>query len=350
VSLKIKLIILFLVASFIPFATVGLLLYLDNPKILGELFYFGGLLIIFVVFLGLSLSQIVIDPIENLIRATRAVKGKNLSARVPVTSTDEIGELARAFNQMMNELEQTDKAKTEFISLASHHLRTPLSTVSWHLEMLMTDSKLSGKEADYLKQAYGANQRMVELVNALLEASHLELGTLVIKQDQVNILELIKGVLEDLEPKMQQKSIRVITEFKLKKKILELDQRIFRIILQNLLDNALKYTQDKGHVSLKIDTQDGNILISVIDSGYGIPIAEQSQIFNKLYRASNAKLKVPDGLGLGLYTVKAMVERIKGEIWFESQEHEGTTFYVKLPTYGGRQSRRKRQRQRQENG
>jgi signal transduction histidine kinase len=327
------------VASCLPFAIVGLLLYLDNPKILGELIYFGGLLIILVVFLGLSLSQIVID-VENLIRATRAVKGRNLSARVPVTSKDEIGELARGFNQMMSELEETDKAKTEFISLASHHLRTPLSAVSWHLEMLTANSKLTGKDADYLKQAYSANQRMVELVNALLEASHLELGTLVVEPEPVNVPELIKGVLEDLKPKMQQKSINIATEFKSKRKVLKLDQRIFRIILQNLLDNALKYTPDKGRVTLKIDDQNGSILISVIDSGYGIPAAEQSQIFNKLYRASNAKQSVPDGLGLGLYTVKTMVERIKGEIWFESQERQGTTFYVKIPSYGGRGTKR----------
>jgi signal transduction histidine kinase len=323
------------VASFIPFAIVGLLLYLDNPKIIGELVYFGGLLIIFVVFLGLSLAQIVIDPIENLIRATRAVKDKNLSARVPVTSNDEIGELARAFNQMMNELEQTDKTKTEFISLASHHLRTPLSTMSWLLEALMASHNLTGREANYLKQAFGANQRMTELVNALLEASHLELGTFVVKPEPVNIPEFIQGVLEDLKPKMEQKSIQIATEFKLKKKTLKLDQRIFRIILQNLLDNALSYTPDKGHVALRIDGQGDSILIRVIDSGYGIPMAEQSQIFNKLYRASNANQKVPNGLGLGLYTVKAMIERVKGKIWFESQEHQGTTFYVKLPLYGG---------------
>jgi len=333
VSLKIKLIILFLVASFIPFAIVGLLLYLDNPKILGELVYFGGLLIIFVVFLGLSLAQIVIDPIENLIRATRAVKGKNLSARVPVTSHDETGELTIAFNEMMNELEQTDKTKTEFITLASHNLRTPLSTIGWHLETLLEDKKLTSKEAEYIKQAYGASQRMVELVNALLEASHLELGTFIVKLEPVDIAGLINGVLEDLKPKMQQKSIKIVTELNLKRKTVRLDKRIFRIILQNLLDNALKYTPEKGQVTLSVDEQSEDILIKVTDTGYGIPQAEQSRIFNKLYRATNIQEKEVSGLGLGLYTVKAMVDRTKGKIWFESQENQGTTFYVRLPSH-----------------
>ncbi len=330
-SLKIKLIVLFLVASCVPFAIVGLLLYLDNPKILGELVYFGGLLIIFVVFLGLSLAQIVIDPIANLIQATRAVKGKDLSARVPVTTTDETGELARAFNEMMSELEQTDKAKTEFITLASHHLRTPLSTSRWYLETLMENTDLTGTAAEHLKQAYSANQRMVELVNALLETSRLELGTLVVKPEQVDISELINGVLADLNPKAEEKSIHIATRFKLKRKMVRLDPRIFRIILQNLLDNAIKYTPAKGGVSLDVDNQGSSILIKVIDSGYGIPKTEQSQIFNKLYRASNAQEKESTGLGLGLYTVKAMTERINGRIWFESQEGRGTTFYVKLP-------------------
>ncbi len=342
-SLKVKLIILFLVASFLPFAIVGTLLYLDNPKILSELVYFGVLLVIFVVFLGLVLSQIVTDPIENLIRATRAVKGKNLAARVPVTSKDEIGELANAFNQMMEELEQTDKIKTEFVSLASHHLRTPLTSIRWHLETLMAEKhSLSDKQAGYLKEAYSATGRMVELVNALLDAARLEMGSFALNPEPVNVSQCVADVLGDLKTKMQQKAISISTELKLERKKIGLNPKMLQIILQNLLDNALNYTPGKGTVKLKITSQADNILITVMDSGYGIPSAEQDRIFNKLYRASNVETKETAGLGLGLYTVKAMVEQAKGEVWFESKENQGTTFYVKLPLPGGAHHSRRR--------
>jgi signal transduction histidine kinase len=352
VSLRIKLVILFLVASFLPFAVVGTLLYLDNPQILGKLIYFGALMIIFVVFLGLVLSQIVTDPIKNLILATRAVRGRNLSARVPVTSKDEIGELANGFNQMMNELEQTDKLKTEFVSLASHHLRTPLTSIRWHLETLIAEGRgLTDEQTAYLKEAYAGTGRMVELVNALLDASRLEMGSFVINPKPVNISQCVKDVLKDLETKTQQKSITITTDLKLGRGIIKLNPEMLRIILQNLLDNALDYTPDKGRIELKIDNQDGNILIKVIDSGYGIPLAEQTQIFNKLYRASNVRLKIAEGFGLGLYNVKAMVEQAKGKIWFDSIENKGTTFYVKLPLYGGGGSQTPHaKRNRQKNG
>jgi signal transduction histidine kinase len=334
-SLKIKLTILFLIAAFMPFAVVGVLIYLDNPQILDKLIYSAGLLVILSVFLGQVLVQTVTEPIENLIRATRAVSGKNLSARVPVTSKDEIGELANDFNQMMNELEQTDKIKTEFVSLASHHLRTPLTSIRWHLETLLTPGHgMSDKQAGYIKEAYAASGRMVELVNALLDASRLEMGSFVLVPEPVNVSQCVAGVLKDLESKMQLKSIQIRTELKIGQEVIQLNSKMLQIILQNLLDNALDYTPDKGTVELRIDRQDDEILITVTDSGYGIPLAEQSHIFNKLYRASNVKTKKTGGLGLGLYTVKAITELAKGKIWFESQENHGTTFYVKIPAYG----------------
>lgn len=243
---------------------------------------------------------------------------------------------------------QVDTAKTEFVSLASHQLRTPLSTINWYLEMLLDGDagKINKEQEKYLKEIHIGNQRMVELVNALLNVSRLELGTFVVEPEQVDVKEVSKSVIEELKPKIKEKKQAVKESYSRALPKIKADPKLMRIILQNLLSNAVKYSPEKGKVEIEIKkvgvgkSVDGrkakkdSIFIKVSDNGYGIPKTQHNKVFSKLFRADNIKEKESEGTGLGLYIVKEIVEHSGGEIWFKSDKDKGTTFYLTLPTKG----------------
>jgi PAS domain S-box-containing protein len=240
-----------------------------------------------------------------------------------------------------------DRAKSEFVSLASHQLRTPLSTISWYAEMLLDGDvgKLTDGQEKYLNQVYESNRRMIELVNALLNVSRIEMGTFVIDPEPVKIVDLVLSVLSELKPKIKEKGHTIIKRFDESIPVINADPKLLRIVFQNLLSNAIKYTPQNGKVSLEITyikkngtkdarVMDNSILIKVADTGFGIPKSQQDKIFTKLFRADNVKQKETEGTGLGLYIVKSIVEHSGGRVWFESVENKGTTFYVTLPESG----------------
>lgn len=231
---------------------------------------------------------------------------------------------------------EVDRAKTEFVSLASHQLKTPLSAINWYAEMLLDGEvgPLTDKQREYLTGLYGSAKRMVELVNALLNVSRLELGTFIVEPVPTDVLQLAREVLEELRPGLAAKKITVgLTDDKTLP-LIPLDPKLTRMILQNLLTNAVKYTAAAGEVALAITRAEDDLLIRVGDTGYGIPSADQTKIFTKLFRAENVRDKEADGTGLGLYLVKSIIEHVGGRIWFDSLEGKGTTFYVTLPLTG----------------
>jgi PAS domain S-box-containing protein len=228
-----------------------------------------------------------------------------------------------------------DRAKTEFVSLASHQLRTPLTSINWYAEMLLSGDagKLNKEQEDFLNEIYTGNQRMVELVNALLNVSRIDLGTFAIDPKPVNLIEIADSVVDELTSQIEAKNIKVEKDYD-KLPLINADINLTRIIFQNLLSNAVKYTPDGGSVSVSIKKQDKDALFSVSDTGYGIPKQQQPRIFEKLFRADNVQEKDVKGTGLGLYLVKSVVETAGGKIWFESEENKGTTFYVTIPLSG----------------
>ncbi len=228
-----------------------------------------------------------------------------------------------------------DKAKSEFVSLASHQLRTPLTTISWYVEELIAGEKnMSEKNQHYLQQVYLANHRMVTLINALLNVSRLELGTLVIEPQQVNFVEATNQVLEDMRPQIEKKHITIKKYYPSDKPSILADAKMLTIIIQNILSNAVKYSKENGVVELKISQNKDGYLLCVKDNGYGIPPTQTSKIFTKMFRANNAQSIDPEGSGLGLYIVKSILDSIGGKIWFESEENKGSTFFVLLPPEG----------------
>lgn len=233
---------------------------------------------------------------------------------------------------------EIDKSKTEFVSLASHQLRTPLSAIRWYSEMLDSEKlgALNPSQKDYLREIYKSNRRMIDLVNALLNVSRIDMGTFAIDPEPTDVKEISESVLKELFVKIQESDLHITQFYDDDLPKVNVDPKLMRIIIQNLLSNAMKYTPKGGSVSLSLTKDDSNMLIKVSDTGVGIPENVQDKIFTKLFRADNARVVESEGTGLGLYIIKSIVERGGGRTWFVSGENKGTTFFVEIPLSGMR--------------
>lgn len=232
---------------------------------------------------------------------------------------------------------QVDRMKTEFVSLASHQLRTPLSAINWYAEMLLSGDagKLNPEQKKFIDIIYAGNQRMVDLVNSLLNVSRIEMGVFAVDPEPSSIKEISETVFDELQPQITEKNLKITRKYDPALGEINLDPKLFRIVVQNLLTNAVKYTAEKGTVVLTVTRRKDDVLLSISDNGYGIPKKDQDKIFTKMFRAENAREKDTTGTGLGLYIVKSIVEQTAdGKIWFESEENKGTTFNVTIPLAG----------------
>ncbi|MBC7943561.1 PAS domain S-box protein [Candidatus Saccharibacteria bacterium] len=226
-----------------------------------------------------------------------------------------------------------DKAKTEFASLVSHQLRTPFSTINWYVELILAGDvgKLNIKQTEYLQEVYRASQRMANLINVLLSISRIEMGISTDELTWINIVELAEVIISESSLETRKKGITLKSTYG--KNIPEFysDSKQVTMIFQNLLSNAIKYTKEGGTVSLKITSDKKQILISVTDSGIGIPKDAEPKIFTRFFRASNAMENESEGTGLGLYILKSVVNQMNGKVWFQSEVSKGSTFFVAFP-------------------
>jgi len=229
---------------------------------------------------------------------------------------------------------ELDRAKTEFVGLASHQLRTPLTVVSWYTEMLLKKDfgDFNAKQMDYLGEIYAGNQRMIDLVDDLLNTSRIDMGTISAKPEIINLAEAMENVLSEFSSQISQKNIGIEKKFSRNLPRVLIDPEHLGIIFQNILSNAVKYTPAKGKIAIEMRRQSSHILVKIADNGWGIPAAQQKKIFTKLFRADNVRKKDMEGTGLGLYIARAIVKKSGGKIWFESKENKGTTFYIILKT------------------
>ncbi len=229
------------------------------------------------------------------------------------------------------QLEGLNKAKDEFVSFASHELRSPLSTIAWSIEEISEDKRgFSTEQNKSLERIYNQTQRVIKLTNDLLDATKMELGVFPYKYEEVNPLDIASDVIIDLNSQIRNKKINFKSDFGSNIKKYKTYSNAIYLILRNLLSNAVRFTPPGGRVSLKISKTEKELILQVSDSGLGIPKSAQEKIFQKMYRAKNVKNKF-EGSGLGLYIVSAIISQMNGKITVESKLRKGATFIVTLP-------------------
>jgi PAS domain S-box-containing protein len=230
--------------------------------------------------------------------------------------------------------QEVDRMKSEFISLASHQLRTPLSAIKTYTHMLYEGymGDLNESQKNSLNTVINASNRMNELISTLLNITRMESGTIAITPKPIELNLLADDVAKELSLMAATKAIKVTVQCRPKTGITVVtDSLIVKEVMSNLVSNAIKYTPEKGTVSIHVREQKNNIVVEVRDSGWGIPKFSQDQIFSKFFRAHNIVRRETTGTGLGLYLVRGLIDALGGEVWFKSQEGKGTSFYFSLP-------------------
>jgi signal transduction histidine kinase len=233
-----------------------------------------------------------------------------------------------------DKLQKLDQLKSEIISVAAHQLRTPLSAIKWTLKMLLDEDvgSISQSQRELLTKGYESNERMITLVNDMLSVDRLESGKIKYNFVPVQYESLVESLIQEVLPLAAKKNIRI--ELRRPEAMLpkvKLDPDKIHDVLQNLIDNAIKYSHPNSTVKVSIEATKSNITTRVTDTGIGIPKDQQDKIFTRFFRATNAIKNVTEGSGLGLFIAQSVVRRHGGEILFTSEEGVGSTFTFTLP-------------------
>jgi signal transduction histidine kinase len=322
---------------------------------------------------AVMVTQTITRPLRDLVRGTRRIARKDLSYQINVPSDDELGFLARSFNEMASELQnsyaaledkvrertrrlqlsnerlkaivhelreankktrEASRLKSQFIANISHELRTPLNAIIGFSDVLLDDEDLDEEQRDYLKTILRNSENLLQLINDMLDLSKIEANKMEIVYQKVKIDELIKRIYKLLSPLAKEKNVTMVIENEVAPEI-EVDKTKLRQILINLLTNAIKFNKEGGLVKTTVSHLDEGsdyIRIEVMDTGIGINEEDYDVIFDEFRQIDGTETRDFEGTGLGLAITKKYVEMLKGSIWVESTPGKGSTFIFTLPT------------------
>lgn len=245
-----------------------------------------------------------------------------------ITLQEKVDEATKELKKTNKKLLELDEAKDEFISMASHQLRTPLTSIKGYISMLMDGDlgKVSKEQDQALKEAFTSSQRMVFLISDFLNVSRIKTGKFVIEPKEVNLSEMVQQELVQLREMAESKQLKMVYEPPADFPQVKLDENKMHQVMMNMMDNAIYYTPNEGIITIQLYIDGKDVVFKVIDTGIGVPKTEQHKLFTKFFRADNARKTRPDGTGLGLFMAQKVVVAQGGSIIFESEEGKGSTF------------------------
>lgn len=284
------------------------------------------------VLLSVMITRSITKPLAKMQDKTREIARGVFEANLNLPSPPEIGELARAFNFMCNKLREVDRMKSDFFSLMSHELRTPLTSIQEGTNLFLEGKggDVTEKQKRLLTIIAEESNRLIELVNSLLDLSKLEAGMVTFHRVRTNLSPLVMRAVREIVPLAEAKDIRIDNDIGDLPPVSVDTERILQV-LRNLIGNALKFTPRGGSMRIAArHTQEGAV-VSIADTGPGIPEEQRAVIFDKFRRAAQAGSRKIEGTGLGLAIVKHIVRAHGGRVWVESEAGQGSTFTFVLP-------------------
>jgi two-component system, OmpR family, sensor histidine kinase BaeS len=300
-------------------------------------FWIAGIIAIVVaLLLGVFLTRQITRPIMALNTGANKISDGDLDYRVKVSSKDEIGELANSFNAMAKKLDNSEQSRRRMVSDVAHELRTPLTIIQGTVDSI-TDGVFQ-PDNEHLGSIREQTVLLTHLVKDLGDISLAESGQLKLERVPTDLVDLVKRKLSQFEVNAQQKNIRLIFESEPKIPPINVDAKRIEQVIGNLLSNAIRHTPEEGQIVVSLKTTEANsrsenksLIVSVSDTGEGIHAEHLAHIFERFYRVENSRSRSEGGTGLGLAIVKQMVQAHNGQVWVESAQGKGSTFYFSLP-------------------
>lgn len=249
----------------------------------------------------------------------------NLQQRID-SATEEL----RTSNEQLRGL---DAAKDEFVSMASHQLRTPLTSVKGYVSMVLEGDagKITKLQKQFLREALTSSERMVHLINDFLNVSRVQTGKFLIERHSVDLVKVLRQEVRALEPMAESRDLRLLLEVPSKPVVMSIDEGKLRQVIMNFIDNAVYYSRPDTDIRISLNVGRRDVRVEVVDHGIGVPASQQAQLFTKFFRADNARTQRPDGTGVGLYLAKMVVDGHGGKLLFSSKEGKGSMFGFTLP-------------------
>lgn len=289
--------------------------------------------IAFVLLFGVVLYEIVYARTYNLKTLVPLAKHEDLVTTREEELRRQVQEATEKLQKANEELQRLDATKDEFVSMASHQLRTPLTSIKGYLSMVLEGDagKITSDQRKLLAEAFMSSERMVHLIGDFLNVSRLQNGKFIIDHTKTDLAEIVQQEILTVREIAAAKGVGIAYHHPSRFPVLYLDEDKIRQVVMNLLDNAVFYSGDSKVISVRLYTHEGYAVLEVVDHGIGVPKAAQKHLFTKFYRAANAQTQRPDGTGVGLYLAKKVVTGHSGRMVFHSVEGEGSTFGFRLP-------------------
>ena len=297
-----------------------------------RLYFISAIVPIVIMFFAIyAMTYRLTKPMKQMSEAAKAMAKGDFSKRIPVTSDDEIGELAVSFNQMTNSLVQLEGMRRSFVANVSHELKTPMTTIAGFIDGIIDGTIEPEKKEYYLTIVSSEVKRLSRLVKSMLEIAKLESGEFVLKNETFDFRELLLQVVISQEQRIEKKNLEITGLDLLPDVFINADRDLIYQVIYNLVDNAVKFTDDEGKIAFSLKCDSKRMTFSISNTGKGIPLDALPFVFERFYKVDKSRSANKNSTGLGLHIAKTIIKTHGGTITVSSRENEFTTFEIMLP-------------------